>query len=737
MSTEQLNIVLSNAQVRLELNDQAPYGLRSLKHVATGREILAGRSDPLYRLTLSRPGGETRTISSADAREMTVTRAGADESSELTLRFGAHGDTGISVVCRVSVEPDSALSRWRIEVNNDSSYAVRGIEYPVTVVQCADDASDGAAEYFVWGFMGGQTIQDPARNLRPYYGLEFCRLQYPGVVSVQFQAFHGAAGGAYLATEDASGAVKRFGATVLADAALDLTLEHNYDETVGRSFELPYDTVLGTFEGDWYEPAGIYKAWAVQQPWCSQTTAERTDIPAWIKEPRPWLCIISRGNYDRLRGTYWGAPAEWPIAKFWPAKNVIPLMRDFSSILETPVVTWMEGWEETGAPSGPVAIFPPLEGAESFAEAMATLTADGNLPFGYLAGLHWTYKRPNVGYSDRPRFEIEGKPLATINPSGEVDHFRFVSDQKIFANLCIASPATLELYLRNFSELMDLGLIALQIDQQIGLYTSACYSEDHGHPPGYGAWMFQSMLDFVREVRTRSKARNSDATFGYEVPCEIWIQDVDVHMHRPYHIRPFGVASVPLFDYLYHAFALSYGGDTYMGLAHPEVDLIKHAYVTAFGVQNLVGIGQPEWDYEVNPDYPTLALMRSIVEAQRSFAHEFLVLGDMLRPTRADCASFEIDLYKHASWTDASLDVGSAQIPACVHSVWRGESGNVGHILVNWTGDPQKVTVELVEPTATVVLRAGQSEQALEHAGGAVDVVVGARKVVALVERRP
>jgi hypothetical protein len=731
-SVEPGTIALSNDYVTLELSRSAPYGLRSLKDEPSGTEFLSGGLNPLYRMTLSRPGFDLLAISSGDAGDVTVVEH--SDGRSLTLKFNGHSGLDLDVVCQVSLDPGSGLTRWRMQIQNRTAFAVQGIEYPITVVQCARSAATGATEHFLWGFMGGQIVQDPARNLRPYGGLNFCRLQYPGVVSVQFQAFYGSETGVYLATEDASGSIKRFGATVVEGDGLDLSIEHNHDERTGLSFELPYDTVLGVFHGGWYEAADLYKAWALQQHWCSRRIAERTDIPDWIKEPRPWLCIISRGDYERLRGTVWSPPAEWPIAKFWPAAKVVPLMRDYSAIFEAPVVTWMEGWEFIGAPGGPVDIFPPLEGAESFSSAMAALAGDGNMPSGYLAGFHWCYKRPQVGYDNLDRFEQEGVGLATINEHGGIDHHRFVNDQKHFVNLCIGERSTRELYLDNLSGLMDLGLTALQIDQQIGLYTQACYSEKHGHQAGYGSWMYTEMRDFIRDARRRAKARNEDATFSYEVPCEIWIQEVDLHMHRPYQVRPFGSSAVPLFDYLYHAYALTYGGDTYMGLAHPEVDLIKHATVAAYGVQNLIGIGQPEWDYDVNPDYPALKLMRNIVRAQRTFARDYLVLGSMLKPTPAACATFHVDLYKHAQWMDADLDVGQLEIPSCIHSAWQGESGAIGHVLVNWTADSQDVELELIDGTSLARIHNGDVSRAGESVAGRVVVTVGARDVVLVVE---
>jgi hypothetical protein len=151
-------------------------------------------------------------------------------------------------------------------------------------------------------------------------------------------------------------------------------------------------------------------------------------------------------------------------------------------------------------------------------------------------------------------------------------------------------------------------------------------------------------------------------------------------------------------------------------------------------VQNLIGIGQPEWDYDVNPDYPALKLMRNIVRAQRTFARDYLVLGSMLKPTPAACATFHVDLYKHAQWMDADLDVGQLEIPSCIHSAWQGESGAIGHVLVNWTADSQDVELELIDGTSLARIHNGDVSRAGESVAGRVVVTVGARDVVLVVE---
>jgi hypothetical protein len=118
------------------------------------------------------------------------------------------------------------------------------------------------------------------------------------MIALQMQAYYDGTAGLYMATHDGSGNVKHFGLARLKDE-LDVSTEHNYDERPGLSFDLPYDTVLGVFHGDWYAAADIYKQWAVQQSWCARKTIDRDDIPARLKEPRPTLQYECRGDYQR------------------------------------------------------------------------------------------------------------------------------------------------------------------------------------------------------------------------------------------------------------------------------------------------------------------------------------------------------------------------------------------------------------------------------------------------------
>ena len=657
---------------------------------------------PLYRILLS----TKEELTSLDARQVRIER----HDDGVTLRFERHKDLDLTVVCRMRL--DGALSRWRISITNHTSRGIRAVRYPVVLATPVLGASDQDDE-FISGSWGCLRRLRPAA-VAPVEKVEFrCESgrnnwlpqHYPGTMAVQMMAFYDRAAGLYIATEDSAGYIKHFGFGRLKDA-LDLSVEHDYDTAPGRPFELPYDTVLGLFHGDWHDAADIYKDWARRQPWCAKRLTGRDDLPAWLTEPRPWLAVISRGNYQRLPGLLNQPPAEYPIAKFWPARKVVPLMRRYANALGTPVLTWMEGWEKIGSPGGPAEIFPPLEGEASYKAAMSLLTRDGNPPIMYLAGFHWTYKRPTTGYDDWPRFEREGRPMAVIDDHGkllvsDMEHRVFGDGQKYFVTLCGADRRTQDLFLRNFLKLADLGAVGFQLDQQLGFHAVPCYSAAHGHPPGYGPWMTAATHEFIRKTARALRERTPRAAFGSEGWCEQWIQDQAFALYRPY-----GDPDVPLFDYLYHEYALSYGGDLEIGVAHPEAPAMKHARIFVLGLQNFVGIGQEEYDLDVDPSYGVLVLLKNIARAQRTIARDYVVFGEMLKPAGLKVASTRVDLYRRP---------GTSDMPRVFHNTWRAPGGRVAHVLANWTAAPEQVTLTWKGVSRTLTVPARDVTVVEEH----------------------
>lgn len=721
---------LANNRMRIILSEKTKGGLSAFTDLKSQRNFIA-KELPLYRLFLVQKGQDTVEVSSLDAVSVKVDRASAGQSETLTLSFGRHRSLDITVVCSVLLEADSCLSKWRIAVKNNTSYGIRAIRYPVIESPrvLGDSAKD---DYFISGASGGMKWAEPAEASPLAYDIvnlgSFKPMQYPGGAALQLQAYYDGTAGLYMATHDAGINVKHFGLTRMKDG-LDLSIEHNYDERPGQSFDLPYDTVLGVFHGDWYAAADLYKEWASKQYWCAKKVSERDDLPAWVKEPRPVLEFECRADYQRVHGWVPFPPSDYPNGRFWPAKKVVPLSRKYASLFGSPVTVWYNGWEKFGNPGGPVDTMPPLEGAESLKAAMDELSDDGSIPYMAVWGNHWHYKRSAAGYNGWQRFEQEGAPLAVLSERGEIA--KYGGSEFTYVNLCQGSEKTQRLFVDYFMQLMNLGAIALEFD--LGAWPSACYSEEHDHSAGYGPWMGQRTTEFFRKIRQAVKKRNPQAALSVEGVAEAWIQDLDIMLDRPYF-----PGFIPLFTYVYHEYMPLLGGDGRYGVSHPEEQLMLHSANFVYGHLKFVSVGDNAYDFEVDPNYPIFTLLRNLNQATRAYARKYLVFGRMLEPTQLQCSTVKAD--GHIPLIKPLLDLPDppiVEVPRVMHSVWSSLDNSTGYVLVNWSGEPEQVTLSLIGKEGKVtVTTATETRSIAEYQvkTGQITASVPARSVV-LVEQ--
>lgn len=721
---------IANNRMRIILSGRTKGGLSALTDLKSQRNFIATEL-PLYRLFAVQKGQDVIELTSLDAVSVNVERTAAGQSETLTLSYGRHRSLDITVVCSVLLEADSPLSKWRIAVKNNTSYGIRAIQYPVveSPLKLGDSAED---DYFIWGATGGMKWAAPATTPPFAYDIinvgSFRPVQYPGGVALQLQAYYDRTAGLYMATYDAGINVKHFGLTRAKDG-LDLSIEHNYDERPGLSFDLPYDTILGVFHGDWYAAADLYKEWASKQYWCAKKVVERDDLPAWLKEPRPVLEFECRADYQRVHGWVPFPASDFPNGRFWPAKKIIPLSKHFAELFGSPVTVWYNGWEKFGNPSGPVDTLPPLEGTETLKVAMDTLSHDGYIPYMAVWGNHWHYKRSAAGYDGWQRFEREGAPLAVVNERGEIPKYGGV--EYTYVNLCQGSQKTQQVFVDYFMDLMNLGAVALEFD--IGVWPSPCYSDQHGHSLGYGPWMGQRTTDFFRQIRQTAKRKNPEAVLSVEGTAEAWIQDLDMMLDRPYF-----PGFIPLFTYIYHEYMPLLGGDGRYGIAHPDEQLIVHAANFVYGHLGFVSIGDNGYDFEVDPNYPVFTLLRNISQAHRTYARDYLIFGRMLQPTELQCSRLKADGYIPLIKPLLDLpDPPIVEVPRVMHSVWSSPDNKIGYVLVNWSGATEEVTLSLLrrEGRVTVITATDNSlvpEQQVKT--GQITTKVPARSVM-LVEQ--
>jgi hypothetical protein len=139
-------------------------------------------------------------------------------------------------------------------------------------------------------------------------------------------------------------------------------------------------------------------------------------------------------------------------------------------------------------------------------------------------------------------------------------------------------------------------------------------------------------------------------------------------------------------------------------------------------------VGEPEYDYEIDPDYPIFPLLRNICRAQRTYARDYVVFGQMQRPTPLETERVTVDYFRSSK---------TAEVPKVLHSVWRSQSGRMGYVMVNWTGEAAEATLTLRQGGGAVSLVTDQGRTPLPAEtlrAGKVTLTIPARSV-ALVEQ--
>lgn len=592
---EQKPFELRNERLAISLGDSERGGVLSLCPVG-GEEMVAKPQTPiLFGLTLSKenaPAAERFTLTSRDAKRVQLDR----QPDRITLSYDGLADWPIHVTCTMRAGDTDPLLRARIDVQVPNGLALEAVRFPIVTLR-APLTSDEAETAAVLGATKGGLIRRPDAMK---FGSSIS-ISQPGNMAAQFGCYYGPRGGFFTAAFDSRGVPKH-----LIFSRVKEGVEFSWYRPCYATGSLiqDFDIVMTTFTGeggapaDWRDAADIYKAWAVTQPWCVAPYHQRADIPGWMKEGpamvrfnRDWLAEPAR--IDRWLKEYW--------QKRFPA---------------SPLVMAVWGWEKIGNWVTPD-YFPLFPTDAQFAEIVKKSRANGCHVFPWPSGYHWTltYRKRSdggFGWDDRSRFDAVARPHAVQTRDGKT-YLRTPSwlmggDTSC---LCGSDPWTLRWWNDDIcAPLTRRGCELIQVDQVVGGNFPACYSREHGHPPGPGLWQTENFAKQLRTMHEAMKKIEPDAVVCFEEPNEWFNHLVGIQDYRDCE-TPREWASV--FNYLYHEYLPTFqsnpvAGDLVMA-AHCLVDgqiphltpsgrdlaepvLINGGFEPAAGAQSLA----PGWD---------------------------------------------------------------------------------------------------------------------------------------------
>jgi Domain of unknown function (DUF6259) len=343
---------------------------------------------PLFKIEFMNDHSEFRTVTSSEAQAVNVSDAEHNGEHIITLTYKAIGHLPVDASVTIRCPAQESLTYWSLELNNRTTMWIGHIQFPVVEVPF-DNPGDKNYSHILWSFADGALAGPVGPSMpvgawggREYDTPEIWRYNnYAGQwTSTQLMAYYNGAGGLYVACDDSKG-LPKFLDPLMERDGVTIGIDH-YPGTRGPGItRLPYHVVLGTFHGDWYAAAGIYREWASKQAFCARKLAQRADTPKWIAEPAVGIAFPMRGQGD------WDPPAA-VNPEYTPATHALLYLGKIAAALDSPLFPIIFNWEHGRSWVKPDA-FPPVGEEAVMRQFMTESKARGWHPVIYGDGLSW------------------------------------------------------------------------------------------------------------------------------------------------------------------------------------------------------------------------------------------------------------------------------------------------------------------------------------------------------------
>ena len=673
--------------------------------VPTGREFVAPDvRAPLFRLVLTQPSEGRR--QEATSRDFADIRVRQDGPHGLRLDFARHPTLPLAVSVTAAVADDAIALRAEV-TEPAGAWCVAALTFPQIPMRAVLGDNDGD-DRLLLPWSGGAVLPSPGRQ-----GVRR-DVSYPGQAFAQFHACYDATAGLYVAMDDAAGHCKRYHLRSHAGQSVSLDVEHLFPEVAGNRPALPYRVLVRTFRGDWRDAADIYKAWAVRQPWCLRTLAERREVPSFLKDGAGVL-ITGIQNANGYTGRFGERMEKLP--------DLLDAYRERTGLEHMVFVPY--GWENRGTWAG-INYLPTVPGDDVWREVNAELRKRGHRTAFLTSGYWWVVKRQKTSngpaFDDTADFERR-KGMCAMRPDGTphlVDSYERTTEhgswRGLSATLCHGSRAARDTLKATFLRLAALGVPLVSFDQEIGgEQRYPCYSKAHGHPPGHGAWMWADFRGLCAEILAEGKPLNPELGLFLENVSELAIPQMATYWSRQFGEVDCGATGgrgVGLFSYLYHEYVTAIGAACVQGQG--QLGTRPHPWLRCRVLANNLtrGLIPGPFIHEV-PLEGGDAWTKTVAEAYFAFCKpyrhfpEYLLLGKTVRPLPVRSKEVEVWFWRRSRDGKPLREGGPPvakvpiKLPAVTAGAFAAADGTVACFVVNTTPEPQEATVTL-PPDASV-----------------------------------
>ncbi len=675
-------IRFSNKALRLGINSSAGR-ITELTDLAAGHNFVSAGTGGLWLLELDATPTMQLSPSDAHAFRMEKLRQGDPGYRLIWSRFDLADAPDLQVEVVVRLDRKRTESRWSIAILEPGKRSLTRIRFPRLL-----NLAEMENERLVLPFWVGLMAENPRKTFSAR--LEGVRREYdyPGLSSLQCMSYYREGGaGLYASTDDTAGYRKSFAVFSEPGAGLNLEIVHLPEgdkRGIGR-YAVPYSVRLGTFQGNWYDSAAIYRSWALQQAWARESRWKGGSIPSWISDTGLW--VWNRGRSSGVLGPAVALQqaSRLPVSVFWH---------------------WWHGCAyDTGFPE----YLPPREGEGPFRAALEKAHTQDVHALVYMNQRLWGMTTESWKKENAADYAVKGTD-GKIRP----EVYNTFTRQPC-ATMCMGT----DFWRRKYSGLAieafnRLGVDGIYMDQ--ACTSLSCYDRSHGHPLGGGTYWMNGFKTMAADIRRQSTERGGIALAG-EGCAENWLPYLDLMLaldvSRERYAGPDGWEVIPFFHAVYHGYGIFYGN--YSSLTMPPYDdlwpeefapkeplrLLDRKFSTQFyleqarsfvwGQQPTIANFQPSHLRERAEEIDYLVRIARL----RRLALKYLQDGAMLPPPRVEAPESEIPMSRlsiYAGQRDALKEFRKT-VPLVLAASWRAADGNVAIAIASIADQPLASTL--------------------------------------------
>lgn len=763
------------------------------------------RDLPPWRLNFFRFGsGEAHIVEdwiSFSVHESAMEEGGS--RAELTWQL----DESVEIKSTIELPDTSSDVFFYVQVMNGSDRIIQQLEYPI--VRGIERLVESPVEdnLLLHPVAGGLLFIDPISYFPlytwPTHGLRYT--PYPEGVGTfaQFMAYYARdVGGFYFASHDPYSTAKDVDFYWPRDIdGMEMLFGHkSWDMHPGNDLILDYPIALGALaEGSWYAAAEHYRQWATgsgdgHPDWTAAGRLEdrvaRGDAAKWLVEEVGFCTFGMPSSFDvspwiqafhEIADTpvFHVLGHDWPQ---WGGASVERMQRLDAMFTEAGLKPFHdfslnELW------------FPHVAVPEN---QLGTL--EGNRQFFQTIGAQWTtlsstrwaeiFDEYNccgpwfpLGKEEVDWFPTRFHPgnLEAIRERGDYfapfffDFFAYGHDHDTYGlnrGMAAGWQSPLEIIQEAFSRIWmdptteywqtfhaerdrqivaESGADGLYYDISAGAGPRWSDRNDHGHPMGYGRWLWEGYAELYRLSKEAASAeRGTYVPQGTEMGVENLIGFIDFNQWRAgglvqgdIELMPYmelvkqGMAiKLPLFSFIYHEFgpvmldgwaklapefgdifyliagqiALQQGGLVELNYEYSPLELFPGMEAPTYQLYYHSAIYEDTTPYVVDP--AKTAYLREIALARTNFATDYLAYGEAMKPVQINAEIPIIELtWNHYNSIGGRRDEGVFPAPAVIQQVWNYRDDKLGLLFTNIAAD-RNLSIEISLTTAEYGLMA-------------------------------